>query len=142
MQAQPWQGEEQQVQRRAAAVQRARALQRPPWSLRCWACSTTSPLWLSPLLLVGVHSGFSPVRQPSRCLPRHVRACLHAALNDAASYALIAWQSSLYERSLGLRIEDYAPVLGTLLPVAGILGGGCAWRCPCSNLGPRATAVV
>lgn len=48
---------------------------------------------------------------------------LVAALNDVASYALIAWQSTLYERCLGLTLEDYAPVLATLLPVAGIIGG-------------------
>ncbi|KXZ54010.1 hypothetical protein GPECTOR_5g121 [Gonium pectorale] len=46
-----------------------------------------------------------------------------AALNDVGSYALIAWQSTFYERVYGLESSAYAPVLATLLPIAGILGG-------------------
>jgi len=46
-----------------------------------------------------------------------------AALNDVASYALVAWQSTFYERVYGLTTDQYAPVLATVLPVAGILGG-------------------
>ncbi|GFR46597.1 hypothetical protein Agub_g8200 [Astrephomene gubernaculifera] len=48
---------------------------------------------------------------------------LAAALNDVGSYALIAWQSTFYERVYGLESSAYAPVLATLLPIGGILGG-------------------
>ena len=47
-----------------------------------------------------------------------------AALNDVASYALIAWQSTFYERVFSLGTDQYAPVLATILPISGIIGGG------------------
>jgi hypothetical protein len=46
-----------------------------------------------------------------------------AALNDVASYALIAWQSTLYERVYHLEVTQYAPVLAAILPLSGIVGG-------------------
>eukprot|EP00197_Chlamydomonas_leiostraca_P004774 CAMPEP_0202869508 /NCGR_PEP_ID=MMETSP1391-20130828/12490_1 /ASSEMBLY_ACC=CAM_ASM_000867 /TAXON_ID=1034604 /ORGANISM="Chlamydomonas leiostraca, Strain SAG 11-49" /LENGTH=662 /DNA_ID=CAMNT_0049549835 /DNA_START=458 /DNA_END=2443 /DNA_ORIENTATION=+ len=46
-----------------------------------------------------------------------------AAMNDVGSYALIAWQSQYYERVMHLTPDQYAPVLATLLPLAGIVGG-------------------
>lgn len=57
--------------------------------------------------------------------PPFMATTLAASFNDVASYALIAWQSTLYERVYGLTAASYAPVLATLLPVGGILGGGC-----------------
>jgi hypothetical protein len=80
-------------------------------------CAMTMPSWLP-----DQHLSCSV----SLCQPAVLHSCIAcAALNDVASYALIAWQSTLFERCLGLKIEDYAPVLATLLPVAGILGGEC-----------------
>jgi len=50
---------------------------------------------------------------------------LAAAFNDVASYGLIAWQSTLYGdiRGYDLEVGEYAPILATLLPLAGIVGG-------------------
>ncbi|GIL63022.1 hypothetical protein Vafri_17178 [Volvox africanus] len=55
--------------------------------------------------------------------PGFMSVTLAAALNDVGSYALIAWQSTFYERVYGLESSAYAPVLAALLPIGGILGG-------------------
>eukprot|EP00198_Chlamydomonas_reinhardtii_P005222 XP_001694558.1 predicted protein [Chlamydomonas reinhardtii] len=55
--------------------------------------------------------------------PGFMSVTLAAALNDVGSYALIAWQSTFYERVYGLSSAAYAPVLAALLPIGGILGG-------------------
>ncbi|PNG93963.1 hypothetical protein TSOC_015286, partial [Tetrabaena socialis] len=55
--------------------------------------------------------------------PGFMSVTLAAALNDVGSYALIAWQSTFYERVYGLESSAYAPVLATLLPIGGIIGG-------------------
>ncbi|GIL69859.1 hypothetical protein Vretimale_10105 [Volvox reticuliferus] len=55
--------------------------------------------------------------------PGFMSVTFAAALNDVGSYALIAWQSTFYERVYGLESSAYAPVLAALLPIGGILGG-------------------
>jgi hypothetical protein len=55
--------------------------------------------------------------------PGFMSVTLAAALNDVGSYALIAWQSTFYERVYGLQSSEYAPVLAVLLPIGGIIGG-------------------
>ncbi|EFJ44126.1 hypothetical protein VOLCADRAFT_95577 [Volvox carteri f. nagariensis] len=55
--------------------------------------------------------------------PGFMSVTLAAALNDVGSYALIAWQSTFYERVYNLEPPSYAPVLAALLPIGGILGG-------------------
>ncbi|GLC46019.1 hypothetical protein PLESTB_001027300 [Pleodorina starrii] len=55
--------------------------------------------------------------------PGFMSVTLAAAMNDVGSYALIAWQSTFYERVYGLESSSYAPVLAALLPIGGIIGG-------------------
>lgn len=62
------------------------------------------------------------------CSKGFMSVTLAAALNDVGSYALIAWQSTFYERVYGLESSAYAPVLAALLPIGGILGG--VGECP------------
>eukprot|EP00798_Chlamydomonas_sp_ICE-L_P018172 gene18172-24604_t len=51
-----------------------------------------------------------------------------ASLNDLSSYALIAWQSTFYERVYHIDSSVYAPVLAMVLPIGGIVGGvGGGW---------------
>ena len=67
--------------------------------------------------------------------PGFMSVTLAAALNDVGSYALIAWQSTFYERVYGLSSAAYAPVLAALLPIGGILGGVGEWRGALGRLG-------
>lgn len=60
--------------------------------------------------------------------PAFLTTTLAAALNDVGSYALIAWQSSFYERVYHLDPAVYAPTLAAVLPIGGIIGGvGGGW---------------
>lgn len=45
--------------------------------------------------------------------------------------AFFPMQSTFYERVYDLSTDQYAPVLATVLPVAGILGGACVYVCAC-----------
>jgi len=56
-------------------------------------------------------------------MPAFQTTTMAAALNDLGSYALIAWQSTFYERVYGLDSSVYAPILAVILPVGGIVGG-------------------
>ncbi|MEW5298385.1 MAG: hypothetical protein WDW36_001514 [Sanguina aurantia] len=55
--------------------------------------------------------------------PAFMATTLAAAMNDIGCYALIAWQSTFYERVYGLTPGVYAPVMAMLLPIGGIIGG-------------------
>lgn len=55
--------------------------------------------------------------------PAFITTTFAAALNDVGSYALIAWQSTFYERVYHLEPQVYAPVLAAVLPIGGIIGG-------------------
>lgn len=46
-----------------------------------------------------------------------------AAFNDIGSWALVAWQATFYQRVYELTPETYAPLLATVIPVGGIIGG-------------------
>ena len=60
--------------------------------------------------------------------PAFVTTTMAAALNDVGSYALIAWQSTFYERVYHLEPSVYASMLAAVLPIGGIIGGvGGGW---------------
>ena len=67
--------------------------------------------------------------------PAFITTTLAAALNDVGSYALIAWQSTFYERVYHLQPSVYAATLAAVLPIGGIIGGvGGGWAA--DRLGP------
>ena len=60
--------------------------------------------------------------------PAFLFTTLAASFNDVGSYALVAWQSTFYERIHHLEPSQYAPVLAAVLPLGGIVGGvGGGW---------------
>lgn len=60
--------------------------------------------------------------------PAFITTTMAAALNDVGSYALIAWQSTFYERVYHLEPSVYASTLAAVLPIGGIIGGvGGGW---------------
>ncbi len=76
------------------------------------------------------------------CSKGFMSVTLAAALNDVGSYALIAWQSTFYERVYGLESSAYAPVLAALLPIGGILGGVGEWGTALAAVGNGAVGDV
>ena len=46
-----------------------------------------------------------------------------AAFNDIGSWALVAWQATFYQRVYELTPDTYAPLLATVIPIGGIVGG-------------------
>jgi hypothetical protein len=46
-----------------------------------------------------------------------------ATFNDIGSWALVAWQATFYQRVYELTPDTYAPLLATVIPIGGIIGG-------------------
>jgi MFS family permease len=55
--------------------------------------------------------------------PAFLALTFAAALNDVGSWALVAWQATFYQRVYELTPDTYAPLLATVIPVGGIIGG-------------------
>ena len=55
--------------------------------------------------------------------PSFQATTLAAALNDIGFWSLVSWQTLYYERVFNIQSDIYAPILATVIPISGTLGG-------------------